>query len=178
MSQAFYGEVQLFAFNFAPQGWALCSGQLMMVSQNSALFSVLGTSFGGNGSTTFGLPNLGGQAACATGQGPGLDDYPMGSTFGSETVALQIGQIPTHTHTANIYVQPSVPNRFGSPSAGRALIEPASFSPFTTTNATNGAFPSQTLAPNLNAGFPHPNQQPYLALNFSICLAGIYPPRQ
>src|ERR1700761_7227602 len=99
MSQPFLGEIEIFGFNFAPQGWAQCNGQLLSVKQNNALFSLLGTQFGGDGQSTFGLPNLQGQIPVGQGQGPGLSRYTMGETSGTETVTLLLSEMPSHTHT-------------------------------------------------------------------------------
>jgi microcystin-dependent protein len=177
MSEPFLGEIQLFGFNYAPSGWALCNGQIMPLQQYTALFSLLGVNYGGNGTSNFGLPNLQGQAACATGQAPGLQPYVVGETFGVESVALQYNDIPAHKHVANVFNQPTTANRFGSPSADNALIIPANFGPFTTENTANGVFPPQMLGPNSGGGLPHENRQPFLALNFSIALAGDFPAR-
>jgi microcystin-dependent protein len=176
MSDPFLGEIQIYGFNFAPNGWALCNGQLMPVQQNSALFSLLGVTYGGNGTTNFALPNLQGQGACATGQLPGGEFYELGTPFGTETVSLQYNEMPMHNHVANVFNQPSAANRLGSPTTGAALAIPANFGPFTTTNTVNGAFPPQMVGPNIG-GQPHLNQQPYLALNFAISLSGTFPAR-
>jgi microcystin-dependent protein len=176
MTQPFLGEVQVFAFNYAPYGWSLCNGQIMPVQQNTALFSLLGTTYGGNGSSTFGLPNLQGQAACSTGQGPGLQNYDLGEIFGQENVTLAQSEMPMHNHTAHVYNQPTAANRFGSPGSGYALDIPANFGPFTSTNTVGGSFPGTMIMPN-SGGQPHSNQQPYLALNFCIALSGVFPQR-
>lgn len=176
MSDSFTGEIQIFGFNFAPNGWSLCNGQLLPLSQNTALFSLLGTTYGGNGVNTFGLPNLQGQAVCSTGQAPGLQEYVLGEQFGVENVTLLQNETPTHNHTANVYNQTTNTDRFGSPSSGYALDIPANFGPFTTESNAGGTFPFPMLSVT-GGNLPHSNQQPYLAVNFCICLSGVFPLR-
>jgi microcystin-dependent protein len=98
LADAFVSEIRIFGFNFAPTGWAFCNGQLMLIAQNTALFSLLGVAFGGDGKTTFGLPNLQGAVPVDAGRGPGLSDYQIGQTAGSDTVTLNVGELPTHNH--------------------------------------------------------------------------------
>lgn len=169
----------MFGGNFAPRGWAFCDGQLLPISQNTALFSILGTTFGGNGQTTFALPDLRGRVPLHPGQGPGLSPYQLGQSAGSESVTLQTGQMPAHTHPATVTVHAS----------GRATAEdPSGAVPATTSQPAYGAAPSEGT--NMNAGMataqvahaggnqPHDNLQPYLAVSFIIALEGIYPSRQ
>ncbi|WP_430391817.1 phage tail protein [Dyella sp. 20L07] len=177
MSDPFIGEIQIFAFNFAPARWAFCAGQILPIQQNTALFSLLGTNYGGNGQNTFGLPNLQGQTVCATGQGPGLSQRDLGETFGSETVTLTSNQMPMHLHSANVYGQRDTTKRHSSPLAQDALLVPATITPFTTTNTVGGSFVPAMIGPATGGNQPHPNQQPYLTLNFCIALAGNFPPR-
>jgi len=175
------GEIRMFAGTFAPKNWALCNGQLMSIVQNTALFSIIGTIYGGNGQTTFGLPDLRGRFPRGTGQGPGLAaNVDIGEVSGTETVTLLTTQMPAHTHTATVAVNQN-PGTSANP-VGNFLAGGA--------DAT--ANPIPTYAPaaaggNLNAGSvsvgisgnsqPVPHLNPYLGMNFIICLAGIFPSR-
>jgi microcystin-dependent protein len=176
MSSPFVGEIEIFGFNFAPLGWAQCQGQLMPISQNTALFSLLGTQFGGDGKTTFALPNLQGQIPVGQGQGPGLSQYVVGETAGSETVTLTLAEIPSHTHTLPVDAgdgrgpAPSPTTVLGATGRGAMDVYAAA--------ATSGA----TMTVN-SVGFSggsqgHNNMMPYLTLNYCISLQGIFPPRQ
>lgn len=179
MSEPFLGQVQIFGFGFAPARWALCAGQIMPITQNTALFSLLGTVYGGDGKTTFGLPNFKASAACAVGQGPGLTPRDLGETFGSETVSLISTEMPAHSHTFNVYNQSTTAKRHGTPLANDALISPGSISAFvpnTTPPPVSGTFPIQMIGVG-GGGQPHANQQPYLVLNFCIALSGVFPQR-
>jgi microcystin-dependent protein len=170
----FVAEIRLFPFNFAPRGWAWCNGQLLPISQNTALFSLLGTTYGGNGQTTFGLPNLQGSAAMFNGQGPGLSLRDLGETGGSQTVTLQTTQLPSHTHTAGAKVAGGTASPtnmvWGTSSAGKVAANfyaPAGG----TVNMNAGAIA------NAGSSQPHNNLMPYLTLYFNIALQGVYPPR-
>jgi microcystin-dependent protein len=168
----FVAEIRMFPFNFAPRGWAFCNGQLLPISQNTALFSLLGTTYGGDGKTTFGLPNLQGRSAMHAGQGPGLPDYMLGETGGSETVTLQQSEMPAHTHAwmaSNQSAEDRTPaNEFVARATGGNLY----------TTSTNGLTPMASGAiASAGGGQPHNNMQPYLTVNFCIALQGIYPPR-
>ena len=176
MSDPFIGEIQIYGFNFAPVNWAMCQGQLMPIQQNTALFSLLGTTFGGNGTSNYQLPNFTGNAACGQGAGAGLTQRYVGETFGSDSVTLLYNQMPAHNHGARIYNQTDTTKRTGVPAAGDALVLPESAPPFTTTSATNSVFPVQTIGV-AGGGQAHANQQPYLTLNFCISLAGVFPQR-
>lgn len=176
MSDPFIGEIQIYGFNFAPYNWAMCQGQLMPIQQNTALFSLLGTQFGGNGTSNYQLPNYIGNAACGQGQGIGLTLRTVGETFGSDTVTLLSGEMPVHTHGARIYNQPTTANRSGIPASGDAVITPESTPILATTTTANTIFPPQTIGPAGNSQ-AHENQQPYLTLNFCISLAGTFPQR-
>jgi len=173
MTEPFIGEIQLFGFNFAPYQWAQCNGAIMAIHQNTALFSLLGTQYGGNGTTTFALPNLTARVACNQGQGPGLTPRTLGETFGTQTVTLTSAEMPAHQHGLNLYAQPTPGLRASSPSSGNAISNPATSSPF----AAPG--PLAAFSPNLigptGGSQPHENQQPYLAVNFCIALQGVFP---
>jgi microcystin-dependent protein len=177
MTQPFIGEIQLFGFNFNPRGWAFCNGATMSIAQNTALFSLLGTIYGGNGQTTFQLPNFAGRAGCEQGNGSGLSPRTLGQAFGVNTVTLTSNQIPQHNHGVNAYSQTVSGSGSHAPVANGGL----SFLATSTTSKTYIATPLNTqLAPNMlspsqGGGFPHENQQPYLGVNFCIALQGIYP---
>jgi len=176
MTQPYIGEIQLFGFNFNPRGWAFANGATLPISQNTALFSLIGVIYGGNGQTTFQLPNFAGRAGCQQGQGPGLTPRSLGESFGVNTVTLTSNQIPQHNHGVNTYSQSEGTKKSGAPVANAALglltvgiPKPYIGSPLNTTFAPNMISASQ------GGGFPHENQQPYLGVNFCIALQGIYP---
>jgi microcystin-dependent protein len=169
-SQPYLGEIVAVGFNFPPQGWAPCSGQLLAISQNEALFSLLGTTYGGDGQVTFALPDLRGRSAVSFGQGPGLSPYYLGQPGGEEQVTLLLIQMPSHTHSVSATSSlGSVASPTGNAWAaqGRAAVFSASAN--TTMSAT-----STTLAGGSQA---HENRSPFLTLNYIIALEGIYPSR-
>lgn len=176
MSAPYLGEIQLFGFNFNPRGWAFCNGATLPIQQNTALFSLITTTFGGNGTTTFQLPNFAGRTACGQGTGSGLSPRTAGETFGVNAVTLGATQMPSHSHTLNSYTQPDASKRQNAPTSGSALTG-ASVS----TTAVFAPPPGNTtllatmLAPSTGGGLPHGNQQPYLGINYCIALSGIYP---
>jgi microcystin-dependent protein len=181
MSSPFVAEITMFAFNFAPTGWAFCAGQLLPISQNTALFSLLGTMYGGDGKSNFALPNLQGNAAINMGQGPGLSDYFEGETSGSPTVSLLVSEIPAHSHTMNATTnqgttQTSAGNMLALAQGGTKQNSfNADIYSTVPNNATTGLSP---LAIGVaGSGLPHNNMQPYLALNFCIALQGVFPAR-
>jgi len=171
MSEPFLGEIRILPYSFAPRGWAQCDGQLVAISQNTALFSLLGTYYGGDGRTNFALPDFRSSVPLHFGQGPGLTDYVLGGTGGSETVTLLTTQLPAHNHAAK--AEPGggnnkAPNgRYWAGSSRRDLGYAAS---------SNVQMAADILAP-MGGGQPHNNVQPYLALNICIALQGVYPPR-
>jgi len=178
MDNPFLGTISLFAGNFAPRGWAFCNGQILPIAQNTALFSILGTTYGGNGQTTFALPDLRGRAPIHWGQGPGLTNRELGEVSGSENVTLISTQMPIHNHmvaantalgtqgtpTGNLLALSTDPGAGGNP---LNFIEPAA--------------PNTSMAPNMigqaGGSQPHNNMQPYLAVSFIIALEGIFPSR-
>jgi microcystin-dependent protein len=170
MSDQYLGEIRMVGFNFAPYGWALCNGQLLSISQNTALFSLIGTYYGGDGVTTFALPNLQSRTPIHQGQGLGLSPYVIGQVGGTENVTLTTQQMPQHNHNVNVFNAPGTTNRSG----GNYLADSTSGNIYQT--AAN-----QTL--NVNAigmtgnSQPHNNIQPYLCITFVIALQGIYPSR-
>ena len=162
----FVAEIALYPYSFVPQGWAPCEGQLLPISQNTALFSLLGTYYGGDGKSTFALPDLRGAVAMGTGEGPGLAQYFLGEQGGSETVTLLQSEMPAHTHT--LYADTGA-----ATSASPAVAVPA-------TGEADLYYPSgsatEALLPAGNTQ-PHPNLQPYLTLTYCIALQGVYPSR-
>ena len=173
MSEPFVGEVRMFAGNFAPRGWAFCDGQLLAVSQNDALFSLLGTVYGGDGQTTFGLPDMRGRLALHAGQGPGLSERRLGAKGGSEHETLTVNQIPSHKHnlTANNAAGTSTTptGSLSRDTAGSNLYIQALSANKTTLN-------SNALS-NVGGSQSHSNMMPYLCVNYIIALFGIYPSR-
>jgi len=179
MSNAFLGQISMFAGNFAPRGWALCNGQLMSIAQNTALFSLLGTVYGGDGRTTFALPNLQSRLPVHMGQGPGLSPYDIGQAAGSQNVTLLSTEMPSHMHTLNATTNPGTTGTIGN------TLLPAT--------ATGGAFfyvkpvsgqpdPVPQVLANQVCGMaggsqPHSNLMPSLCITFMIALQGIFPSR-
>jgi microcystin-dependent protein len=172
MSSPFIGEIRIFGFNFAPRGWATCDGQILSIAQNTALFSLLGTTYGGNGTSTFALPDLRGRVPIHQGQGPGLSPYVIGQAAGTETVTLITTQIPAHVHA----VAPLANNTTVTTArpSGAYPGKPAA-------NAYADSTDNSTMAPtntnSVGGNQPHSNIQPYLTLNFCIALQGIFPSR-
>lgn len=173
MSEPFLGEIRMTGWNFASRGWALCNGQLMSIAQNTALFSLLGTTYGGDGITTFALPNLQGRVPIHQGQGPGLTNRTMGEMGGTETVTLIQTQMPAHTHAVNA----SQNANNTSPSAAF----PGNDSRGTPANIYNSAPDGTVMNPAMispsGGNQPHENMQPYLCVSFMIALEGIFPSR-
>jgi microcystin-dependent protein len=172
MSDQFIGEIRMFGGNFAPTGWAFCDGQLLAISQNTALFSLLGTNYGGNGQTNFALPNLRGRTPLHAGQGPGLTDRPLGSSGGVETVTLTEANVAPHSHSA---IASAGAASTGNP-AGALLAATAAANPIYV-GAPGATLTMGPLSIVGGASTPHNNLQPYLVLSFIIALQGIYPPR-
>ena len=171
MSEPFLGEIRTFGFNFAPVGWATCDGQLMSIAQNTALFALLGTQYGGNGQTTFGLPDLRSRVAIHQGQGNGLSPYFIGQSAGSESVTLIQSQMPAHNHTVAQPCSTDDPNA-GSPKNNfPASVGTSIYS--NTSNASMGAGATGITG----SSQPVPILQPYLTVNFCIALVGIFPSR-
>ncbi|QAU24850.1 phage tail protein [Dyella sp. M7H15-1] len=175
MTQPFIGEIQLLGFNFAPIDWAFCNGATLNVLQNTALFSLIGTLYGGNGQTTFQLPNLTTRAACSQGQGTGLSPRTAGETFGEASVALLTTEIPAHNHGFLIYDQTDATQRTAGPLANSALQMPQHANPFPPQGTNpNGNFAS-TMLGMTGQNIPHENCQPSLAINYCIALYGNFP---
>jgi microcystin-dependent protein len=175
MSSPFVAEIKMFAGNFAPTGWAQCDGQLMPISQNTALFSLLGTFYGGDGKSTFAIPNLQGSAPIHQGQGPGLTDRFLGESGGQQAVTLLPTEMPIHTHAAQADVAST--NRVASPSNATWTKAPGRTPPplYSTSAPTQQMNP---LALSITgSSLPHNNMPPYLCLTFIIALQGVFPPR-
>lgn len=170
----FVAEIRIFPFNFAPKGWAFCDGQILPLSQNTALFSLLGTTYGGDGKSNFALPNMQGNAPMHPGQGPGLSPHDLGETGGSDTVTLIESEIPSHSHS----LMSSTTNSSKPSPGGNVLARVTGASPYVagTPAPPLVQFSSNALAP-AGGDQPHNNMQPYLTLNFCIALQGVFPPR-
>lgn len=179
MSQPFVAEITMFAFNFAPKGWAFCAGQLLPISQNTALFSLLGTMYGGDGKSTFALPNLQDQTAMAFGQSPAGTQYVQGEPVGSSNVTLLSSEMTLHTHFFNATTdRGNTTNANGNVTATGAAGTPQQP---TVAKIYSSNAPNQNMAFNelsvSGSSLPHNNMQPYLTLNFCIALQGVYPQR-
>jgi microcystin-dependent protein len=177
MAQDFIGSITLLAFNFPPRGYAFCNGQTLPIAQNIALFSLIGTTYGGNGQTTFALPDLRGRAATGFGQGPGLSDVQIGEKSGFESVALQSTQIPSHTHALNAQ---SGLGTTGAPGTGMALAQTV-VDDGTPLRSYSSAAANTTLA-STSIGSTGVGQalfirNPYLGMNYCICTQGVFPSR-
>jgi microcystin-dependent protein len=170
----FVAEIRIFPFNFAPTGWAFCDGQILPISQNTALFSLLGTTYGGDGVSNFALPDLQGNAPMHPGQGPGLSLHDLGETGGSETVTLLQSEMPAHAHTMSATVQPG---EDPAPGPAEALGRSVGASLYQTNVSSNLTALAPTALAVAGGSLPHNNMQPYLTLNFCIALQGVYPPR-
>lgn len=172
MSEPYVGEVQLFGFSYAPYQWAMCAGQTLAIQQNTALFSLLGVQYGGNGSTTYQLPNLTGRTPVNQGQGAGLTPYTIGETAGVYQVSLTTQEIPQHTHALSI--ANGAAGRTSSPAAGQSLSSPGQTRAFLPGGSPNTQMHPTTIGLT-GGGMPHSNRQPYLAMNYSIALYGVFP---
>ena len=183
MSNPFLGEIRIFGGNFNPRGWAFCQGQLLPISQNDALFALIGTTYGGDGQVTFGLPDMRGRVLIGQGTGPSLSSYVVGQESGTETVTITSNTMPTHSHSTIAYNTPATssgpaglvmaktpPQVPGSPQNSLWYLNPAVGAPIATT------LPADTLS-NSGGSQPHDNLAPFLALNYIIALEGVFPSR-
>jgi microcystin-dependent protein len=168
----FVAEIRIFPFNFAPKGWAFCDGQILPLSQNTALFSLLGTTYGGDGKSNFALPDMQGNAPMHPGQGPGLSLHDLGETGGSDTVSLLESEIPSHAHALMGSNQPGEDPQ----AVGEALARSVGANLYQASNAGLVTMSDNILAP-AGGDQPHNNMQPYLTFYFCIALQGVYPPR-
>jgi microcystin-dependent protein len=173
MSSPFLAEIRIFACNFAPTGWAQCNGQILPLSQNTALFSLLGTMYGGDGKSTFALPDMQGNVAIEQGQGSGLSQYFIGQEGGTETITLLETELPNHTHFAKAIAPPTANQDDASANVMLAQVTGANI--YTTSNNT-GLLAQQMLAP-VGGSLPHNNLMPYLVLNYCIAMQGVFPAR-
>lgn len=174
MTTPFVGEIQLFGFNFAPVNWAFCNGALLSISQNPALFSLIGTTYGGNGTTTFALPNLQEHVPCGQGRGPGLSQRAVGQSFGESEVTLLETNLPRHTHSMTGYIDTDQSKRGSAPANGNGLTFPFAAEVFVDNAAADSQFSPNSIG-RAGGSLPHENEQPYLALNFCIALDGVFP---
>jgi microcystin-dependent protein len=171
MADPFVAEIRIFPFNFAPKGWAWCDGQLLPISQNTALFSLLGTTYGGDGKSTFALPDLEGRAPMHPGQGPGLSLHDLGESGGTETVTLLESEIPAHSHALIASQSDAIDTHpGGNKLAGGIGVQVWGTGP------VNGQLSPNALTP-AGGDQPHNNMQPYLTFYFNIALQGVFPPR-
>lgn len=171
MADQFLGEIRIFPFNFPPKGWTFCEGQLMPISQNTALFSLLGTTYGGDGKVSFALPNLQGSAPMHPGQGPGLSLHSLGESGGSSNITLLESEIPSHSHSFNVSDKVS---ESSEPMANSLAV--ADFGVYNSNTNSLKQLNEASLTP-VGGSLPHNNMMPYLAFNFCIAVHGIYPQR-
>lgn len=185
MAEPFIGTIQAYGFNFAPRGWATCQGQVLAIAQNTALFSLLGTTYGGNGQTTFQLPNLAGRVPNGQGQAPGLSPYSMGQIAGTESTTLTTQQMPTHTHTYALNAStatgassaPASGNFLGAPAGqDETSLNPVAVTIYTPTGTSVVPLAGGSIGP-AGGNQPFSIMQPYLTINWSIALEGIFPSR-
>lgn len=183
-TEPFLGQIMPFSFNFAPKGWALCNGQQLAINSNQALFSLLGTTYGGNGQTTFALPNLQGRVPIHWGNSPFANTYTWGEVGGEESHTLSIPEMPTHNHLMRADAATAAASNAGTPTAGSALgqsVGSSGSNSFATNIYTSSPSNIGTLAPqaidNAGGNQPHENRQPFLTLNYCIALTGIFPSR-
>jgi microcystin-dependent protein len=176
MADPFVAEIRIFPFNFAPKGWAMCNGQLLPLSQNTALFSLLGTTYGGDGKSTFALPDMQGNGAMHPGQGQGLSLRDLGEIGGSDNITLLQSEMPFHTHQLQAFTL-SAGNLLGPEADGTSVLARSNNGDVYNTTATPQAFMSPNAVTFYGAGLPHNNMQPYLTLNFCIALQGVFPAR-
>jgi microcystin-dependent protein len=178
MQEPMIGEIRMFAGNFAPKNWAFCNGQIITIASNTALFSILGTTYGGNGTTTFGLPDLRGRVPLSQGQGPGLTSRSLGEVGGQETVAILTTEMPAHIHTSTLpcdsaFADATKTSPVGNAYCGTDVNEGGIPIFASTANALMGTSPTDSAG----QGNPHSNIQPSLCVSFVICLQGIFPAR-
>lgn len=173
MADPFVAEIRIFPFNFAPKGWAWCDGQLLPISQNTALFSLLGTTYGGNGQSNFALPDLQGRAAMQPEQGPGLSLYNLGQSGGAESVTLLETEIPSHNHTMQVS---DIAGNSTTPAANTMAVGAKGTPMYAPISGATGTLNASTITTS-GGSMPHNNMQPYLTMYFAIAMQGVFPPR-
>jgi microcystin-dependent protein len=176
MAEPFLGEIRLFSLNFAPKGWAMCNGQTLPINQNQALFALLGTTYGGNGTSTFQLPNLQGRVPVGFGDGIGLSPYNLGQVGGEINHTLTLNEIPSHGHTYHCKSTVDNSPTPTSPVGNYWARENNGDAPYSSTGASLSNMHPSAVG-NAGGGQPHSNQQPYLVINFCIALSGVFPSR-
>jgi microcystin-dependent protein len=174
MTEPYFGEIQIFGFPYAPANWANCTGALMAIRQNTALFSLIGIQYGGDGTVTFALPNFANCTAVSQGQGPGLTNRVMGEMFGENAVSLTVETMPSHAHQVEVYATRAATAKVGTPVPGAAITPPALAQAFVPAGVPNTTLAPMILAPS-GSNVPHENRQPFLALNYCIALQGVFP---
>jgi len=183
MSQPYLGQIEAFPYNFAPKGWAFCAGQLLSIQQNTALFSLLGTTYGGNGIQTFALPDLRGRVAMGQGSGAGLTPRVIGELFGEQNHTILYTEMPMHTHALNTAANSATTGNVNVPGSTMALANATgtgaagTVSPFAPTSPGPLLVFSPTAIGTTTGSQPHPNTMPYLVMQFCIALQGIFPSR-
>jgi microcystin-dependent protein len=174
MTEPYIGEIQLFGFSYPPANWASCTGSLMAIRQNTALFSLIGIQYGGDGTVTFALPNFVNRAPCNQGVGPGLSPRAVGEIFGENAVILDSSTMPAHNHQLEVYATRASTGKVGTPVAGAAITPPGQGKAFIPDGTPNTILAPTVLMPSGGNG-SHENRQPFLALNYSIALQGVFP---
>ena len=175
MTDPFLGMIMVFGFDFAPRSWALCQGQILSIAQNTALFSLLGTAYGGNGNTTFALPDLRGRAPIGIGQGPGLKLYQLGEASGEMSHSLTLPEMPAHTHTGNVILGSGLANSANG--AGNNFAANTGGASIYNSGSAGSNMASNVITNASGGNQPHNNMSPYLGVNYCIALQGIYPSR-
>ncbi len=173
MADPFVAEIRIFPLNFVPKNWAWCNGQLLPIAQNTTLFSLLGTTYGGDGKSNFALPNLVGRAVIGPGQGPGLSERTLGEPVGQSTVTLTSAEIPSHNHTMQIN---NVAGNSTSPNGNGLAVAARGVPIFAPMSGASGNMHASALT-EAGGGQPHNNMQHYLTMNFAIAMQGVFPPR-
>ena len=174
MTEPYIGQLEIYGFNFPPRHWAFAAGQIIPLQQNTALFSLIGTTYGGNGTTNFALPNMASNQACGSGQGPGLTPRAMGEMFGAFNVTLTVDEMPMHNHVMNIFKPNGAETVAPGTNSAIGIVESGNVKLYGTAGPPQTTMSPMMVQPN-NGGLPHMNQQPYLGLNYSIALQGVFP---